>query len=84
MAEGSVGTRWAGRLRIFRYEIRRWRDGSIPDVDEAVESRLRLTEEPAVAQRVFDLVPLVPGHAPSVLCCAMQTPSPEYRPISGA
>jgi hypothetical protein len=60
VAEGSVGTRWAGRLRIFRYEIRRWRDGSIPDVDEAVESRLRLTEEPAVAQRVFDLVPLVP------------------------
>jgi hypothetical protein len=31
VAEGAVGTRWAGRLRVFRYEIRRWRDGVIPD-----------------------------------------------------
>jgi len=38
VAEGAVGSRWAGRLRIFRYELRRWRDGVIPDVDEAVES----------------------------------------------
>jgi hypothetical protein len=34
VAEGPVGARWAGRLRIFRYEIRRWRYGRIPDVDE--------------------------------------------------
>jgi hypothetical protein len=60
VAEGSVGSRWVGRLLIFRYEIRRWRDGSIPDVGEAVESPVRLTEERAVAQRVLDLVPLVP------------------------
>ena len=38
VAEGPVGTRWAGRFRIFRYEIRRWRDGRIPDIDEAVGS----------------------------------------------
>ena len=36
MAEGPVGIRWAGRFRILRYEIRRWRDGRIPDVDRAV------------------------------------------------
>jgi hypothetical protein len=24
VAEGPVGSRWAGSLRIFRYEIRRW------------------------------------------------------------
>jgi hypothetical protein len=30
VAEGSVGTRGAGRFRLFRYEIRRWRDGRIP------------------------------------------------------
>ena len=30
VAEGPVGMRWAGRFRIFRYEIRRWRDGRIP------------------------------------------------------
>src|SRR6476659_8508975 len=28
VAEGPVGSRWAGRFRIFRYEIRLWRDGS--------------------------------------------------------
>ena len=30
---------WAGRFRIFRYEVRRWRGGIIPDVDEAVGAR---------------------------------------------
>ena len=60
VAEGPVGTRWAGRLRIFRYEIRRWRDGRIPDIDEAVGRPRRLTDEDARAQRVLDLVPQVP------------------------
>ena len=27
IAEGAVGTLWAGRFRIFRYEIRLWRGG---------------------------------------------------------
>ena len=44
VAEGAVGSRWVGRLRIFRYEVRRWRGGVIPDVDEAVESPQRLTD----------------------------------------
>ena len=48
VAEGPVGIRWAGRFRIFRYEIRRWRDGRIPDVDEAVGSPRRLTNEAAL------------------------------------
>ena len=60
VAEGPVGARWAGRFRIFRYEIRRWRDGRIPDIDEAVGSPLRLTSEEAGAQRVLDLVAQVP------------------------
>jgi hypothetical protein len=60
VAEGAVGSRWAGRFRIFRYEVRRWRGGVIPDVDEAVESPQRLTDDPDLAQRVIDLVPRVP------------------------
>jgi hypothetical protein len=60
VAEGAVGSRWARSLRIFRYEIRRWRDGVIPDVDEAVDSPRRLTNEPLVAQRLLELVPYVP------------------------
>jgi hypothetical protein len=60
VAEGAVGSRWARSLRIFRYEIRRWRDGVIPDIDEAVDSPQRLTDDPLVAQRVLELVPDVP------------------------
>jgi hypothetical protein len=60
VAEGAVGSRWAGRFRIFRYEVRRWCDGIIPDIDEAVESPHRLTDDPEAAQRVLDLVPRVP------------------------
>lgn len=60
VAEGPVGIRAAGRFRIFRYEIRRWQDGQIPDVDEAVESPRLLTDDATRAQRVLDLVPQVP------------------------
>ena len=57
VAEGPVGSRWARSLRIFRYEIRCWRNGVIPDIDEAVASPQRLTEDPLLAQRILDLVP---------------------------
>jgi hypothetical protein len=60
VAEGPVGARWASRFRIFRYEIRRWRDGQVPDVDEAVGGPRRLTDERASAHRMLDLVPQVP------------------------
>lgn len=60
VAEGPVGSRWARSLRVFRYEIRRWPDGVIPDVAEAVESPRELTDEPSVARRVLELVPKVP------------------------
>jgi hypothetical protein len=60
VAEGAVGARWAGRFRIFRYEVRRWRDGVIPDVAEAVESPHRLSNDAPQAHRLLDLVPSVP------------------------
>ena len=60
VVEGAVGSRWAGRFRIFRYEVRRWQDGSIPDVAEAIESPRRLTDDPLLAKRILDLVPEVP------------------------
>lgn len=60
VAEGPVGSRWGRSLRIFRYEIRRWPDGVIPDVAEAVDSPRELSDEPSVAQRVLELVPRVP------------------------
>ena len=60
VAEGAVGTRRAGRFRIFRYEVRRWCGGTIPDVDEAVESPQRLTDDPELARRVLERVAHVP------------------------
>jgi hypothetical protein len=60
VAEGPVGARWAGRLRLFRYEIRRWRDGCIPDAAEAVASPQRLSTDPEQAARVRDLTRVVP------------------------
>ena len=44
---GAVGAAWAGRFRIFRYEVRCWRDGHIPDVAAAVASPRRLTDDAA-------------------------------------
>ena len=60
VSEGAVGSRLLGALRLFRYEIRCWRDGRIPDIAQAVDSPQRLTENPAIARRVLDLVPQVP------------------------
>ena len=51
VAEGAVGARWAGRFRIFSYEIRLWRGGHIPDVAEAVDSPRRLTRRSSRAPR---------------------------------
>jgi hypothetical protein len=60
VAEGAVGTRAAGRFRLFRYEVRRWRDGVIPDVGEAVDSPYPLTDDVDRARRLLELVPQVP------------------------
>jgi hypothetical protein len=60
VAQGAVGTAWAGRSRFFRYGVRCWRGGKIPDIAEAVGSPQRLSQDPEIAQRVLDLVPQAP------------------------
>ncbi|MDT4922657.1 MAG: hypothetical protein QOG01_370 [Pseudonocardiales bacterium] len=60
VGEGAVGSRSAGRLRLFRYEIRCWRDGRIPDVAEAVDSPQRVAGDLQRAERLLALVPSVP------------------------
>jgi hypothetical protein len=60
VAHGPVGSRWIGWLRLFRYEVRCWRGGSIPDLVYAVGEPRRLTTNPHIARRVLDLVPTVP------------------------
>jgi hypothetical protein len=60
VAGGAVGSRWAGRFRIFRYEIRLWLGGHIPDVAEAVESPRRLASDEDGARRLLERVAQVP------------------------
>ncbi|MGZ6672253.1 MAG: hypothetical protein ACXVFM_07890 [Solirubrobacteraceae bacterium] len=60
VAQGAVGARWAGRSRLFRYGVRRWQDGRIPDVAEAVDSPRPLSRDPACARRLLELVADVP------------------------
>ena len=60
VAEGPVGVRPAGRFRLFRYEIRRWRGGVLPDEREAVGGAVRAAADLARARRVVELVPSVP------------------------
>ena len=59
--EGAVGLKLAGRFRLFRYEVRRWQDGVIPDIAEAVSSPVSVTDDPFRASRILDLVPSVPA-----------------------
>jgi hypothetical protein len=60
VATGAVGSRHIGWLRLFRYEVRCWRAGSIPDLGYAVAEPRRLTTNPLVARRLLDLVAIVP------------------------
>jgi hypothetical protein len=61
VVEGPVGSQRLARFRVSRYEVRRWWEGMIPDVMEAVESPLRLSDDASKAHRILDLVPAVPA-----------------------
>lgn len=60
VGEGPVGSVWLGRSALFRYEVRRWHRGVIPDVDEAVDSPRVVSGDPAAAREVLALVPAFP------------------------
>jgi hypothetical protein len=60
VGDGPVGFRFLGRSRFFRYEVRRWRDGVIPDLSEAVGGITPVTNEPDRALAVFEAVASFP------------------------
>ena len=60
VCEGPVGSRWLGRLRAFRYEVRCWPGGYIPDAAEAVDSPVRTTEDPTRVAAVLEVLRNVP------------------------
>ena len=60
VAEGPVGCRSAGHFRHFRYEIRRWSGGVIPDLASAVGSPVHLSSDRDLITQALALVPSVP------------------------
>lgn len=62
LGAGGHSVRWngPGRARVFRYELRRWRDGVIGDVSEAVRSPQRLSSQAGEAARLLAPVRRVP------------------------
>ena len=59
--QGPVWSHWLGRFRMFRYEVRRWRGGSIADIAEAVGGPQRLTDDEAKARAVLEAAQTVPA-----------------------
>ena len=60
VCEGPVGLAWLGHTRLFRYEVRCWRDGFIPDISEAVDSPQRLSSNLPQAELILELAPSFP------------------------
>jgi hypothetical protein len=60
VVQGPVGSRRLVHWRVFRYEVRRWRNGVIADADQAVASPQRLSDDPRLARRLLDLVGSLP------------------------
>jgi hypothetical protein len=60
VSEGPVGAPSWGRLRFFRYEIRCWQDGTIPDAAAAVESPQRVSNDETSAHQLLGLVASCP------------------------
>ena len=61
VSTGAVGSRRLGRSALFRYELRCWRGGTIPDLGFAVGGPLTLTTDPLAARRLLDGVGMVPS-----------------------
>ena len=59
--EGAVGSHGLARFHFLRYEVRRWRDGAIPDVAEAVGGPQRVSDDIGRARRLLELVGSVPN-----------------------
>lgn len=60
VVEGPVGLRALGRSRLFRYEVRAWRGGSIPDLPLAVGEPTVMSRDHAHAANLLALVRQVP------------------------
>src|SRR4051812_4512715 len=60
VATGPVGLRAGGRCRLFRYQVRCWHNGDLPDRNWAVGGPVIVTHDEATAQSLLRRVPEVP------------------------
>ena len=61
VATGAVGARPLGRSRLFRYEVRCWRHGLIPDRSYAVGPTVVVTRDAVATARLLRAAPAVPA-----------------------
>lgn len=60
ICEGPVGLKWLGRSRLFRYEIRLWRDGHIADPGGPASIPQRLMNNKNQIAHLFEIISSVP------------------------
>jgi hypothetical protein len=58
---GPVGLRVLGRSSLFRYEVRCWRDGTLPDRDWAVGGPAIVADDDGTAQSILRHIREVPA-----------------------
>lgn len=58
--QGAVGAVWLARCPWFRYEVRRWPNGVLPDAGKAVGGPQTVTTDPEQVQRILRLAESVP------------------------
>jgi hypothetical protein len=61
VAGAPVFARWLSLTRVFRYEVRCWRDGVLPDAGDAVGGPRLLSRDLETARRLLALTSTVPG-----------------------
>jgi len=59
---GPVGTNWAGRFRLFRYQVCLLPNEALPDQAWAIEPPTRLSDDSAVVAAILDLSKKVPAY----------------------
>lgn len=59
--DGPVFSRTLGFTRVFRYEVRCWRDGELPDAEEAVGGARLVSGDPYTGRLLLSLTPSVPA-----------------------
>lgn len=59
--EAPVFADWVSRTRVFRYEVRCWQNGDLPDRDQAIGGPQTVSEDLQTARRLLELTGSVPA-----------------------